>query len=141
MESLWKWLSLLATLGWMGFILSLSSQSQPPMPPASPGFPLAVIAHFGLYAELAVFMVRTLTLHWPARNGLRAVVLPTIALCLAWGGVDEFYQGFVSGRDSSLEDVVTDVAGATIGALSAFVTIGAWQRARAYLDEANGHPQ
>jgi cytochrome b561 len=83
MESLWKWLSLLVTLGWMGFILSLPSQSQPPMPPAPAGFPLAVVAHFCLYAALAVLMVRTFTLHWPARNGLRVVVLPTIALCLA----------------------------------------------------------
>ena len=102
---------------------------------------MPVIAHFGLYFILAALIVRTSTLHWPVRNSLRGVVLPTIAFCLAWGGTDEFYQGFVPGRDSSLDDVVTDFAGAIIGALSAFVTIGAWQRARAYLDEVDGHIQ
>jgi VanZ family protein len=141
MESRWRWLSLAATLGWMEFILYLSSQSQPPVPPAPSGFPLTVVAHFGLYAMLAALVVRTSTLQWPARDGLRAVVLPAIALCLAWGGIDEFYQGFVPGRDSSVEDVATDVSGAIIGALSAFVTIGAWRRARAYLQDTKGHSQ
>ena len=139
MESRWKWLSSVATLGWMGFILYLSSQSQPVRPPAPSGFPLTVVAHFGLYAMLAALVVRTSTLQWPTRDGLRGVVLPAIALCLAWGGIDEFYQGFVPGRDSSFEDVATDVSGAIIGALSAFVTIGVWRRARAYLREGDRH--
>jgi hypothetical protein len=60
---------------------------------------------------------------WPACRGAAHN-----SSLLGRGGIDEFYQGFVPGRDSSLEDVLTDVAGATIGALSTFVTIGAWQR-------------
>lgn len=83
------------------------------------------VAHFLQYFGLGVL------LHLAAsgfdRRGRPWLVVGSVVLFAAvWGGVDEFHQSFVPGRDSSLKDVVFDVVGATTATL--LVRWFAWRK-------------
>jgi VanZ family protein len=49
----------------------------------------------------------------------RRAVVYAVLVCAAYGVLDEFHQGFVPGRDSSIGDVVADSVGAGLGTLLA----------------------
>ena len=72
------------------------------------------------YAGLTWLVWRALVLEYQAPRGWRrAVVLVVVAVCI--GGLDELYQSQVSGRYSSIYDVVADgVGGAVVATVSLF---------------------
>jgi VanZ family protein len=55
-------------------------------------------------------------------GGKVSVWLLVVAICLAIAAIDEYHQRFIPGRDSSLYDFATDVAGIFAGA-----SLGVWR--------------
>ncbi|MFQ5720617.1 MAG: VanZ family protein [Acidobacteriota bacterium] len=97
-----------------GAVAALSHMSRPPHPTNVPDW--------GLHA--LEFAVLGFTLARAACGGLGHrigwyVAIFSISVASAYGAVDEVHQSFVPERDSSLQDVAADVAGATLGVLLA----------------------
>ena len=68
-------------------------------------------AHLTEYAVLAY-------LAWSAlRRSLAYPAVPALVLTAAYAASDEFHQSFVPSRGASVEDVLIDTAGATLGLL------------------------
>ncbi len=105
-------------LAWAGALTYLSSLRNP--------LPVAVPTHFDKALHLGAFAVLGALATIGARRafGLRAPVAATIAICASvlFGGLDEWHQSFVPGRDVSLGDLAADAAGAVLGA-AAIVTV------------------
>jgi VanZ family protein len=76
------------------------------------------LVHFAVYAGLGALALIAI---W--RGDMRArVALSLVALLgLAFGVIDELYQGTVPGRDSDWADVIADFAGVCFGAWGAIV--------------------
>lgn len=74
--------------------------------------PLDKVAHFTAYAVLAALLLRSSRTP-RAWNRLLLVV----ALCSAFGAVDEWHQAFIPNRSMSFADWVADTLGALTGAL------------------------
>jgi VanZ family protein len=107
-----RWLPLLI---WVIIIFSLSS-----LPDVTPGdmkFPVGTdkVVHFSEYAILAVLFFRGL--NYGSRRFRWALLFATIATGVGLGGLDELYQSYVPGRDSSFFDFLADIAGITAGSL------------------------
>lgn len=109
-----RWAGGLLTLAWMGFIFRLSSLSKPV--PVGVRVPLFVndLAHaplFGMVAFLALIALprRVEPFPWPRLD--RRAWLVVLALVAAYGISDELHQSTTPGRDASIGDVLTDVAG------------------------------
>ncbi len=104
----WLWLPVSLQ---MGVIFYYSSQ--PSGSDSLESFPLpAGIGHFGGYGLLALLLYRALNkedgwLKWRLRPALIAIVISAL-----YGAWDEFYQGFIPGRESTVVDVIIDTAGA-----------------------------
>jgi VanZ family protein len=113
------WLSLwLPVLAVCALIFTLSSFSQLPSPPSGI---TDKHEHFAIYFLLGVTFVRALA------GGRWAGVTPRVAMVALlfvslYGASDEFHQGFVPGRDSSVLDWAAD----SIGALAAAGVLLAW---------------
>lgn len=107
-------------LGWMGLIYYLSAQTSPP----SAGFLpwLGTLGHLIEYGVLAGLLHWALGLH---SIGLPAALLSFIGAC-AYGLLDEYHQGMVSGRDASWLDLAVDAGGAAL----ALVLSSGWRRWR-----------
>jgi VanZ family protein len=107
------------TVAWMGLIFYLSSLSGSEVPSGP-----SVVGHFAVYAILGGLFAVAIG---PA-GGWR-VVAASVALAAVYALTDEFHQSFVPGRDPSLVDWLTDVAGAAAGAtLVVLVARGAARR-------------
>ena len=95
---------------WMAFIFYWSSQS------SLPGFEQSLLdlllkkgGHLVMFGLLALLTYRALgndAGHVPALVGAGMVAA-------GYGGLDEFHQGFVAGRNAAALDVLIDAAGAT----------------------------
>ncbi|MCO4761152.1 MAG: VanZ family protein [Myxococcales bacterium] len=72
--------------------------------------PVDKIVHALIFGLLAVLITRPSLLR-PRRAWLTAV-----GLCALWGGIDEWHQSWIPGRDSDGMDVAADVTGAAVGA-------------------------
>ena len=85
---------------------------------------LRKLAHLFEYALLAVLVARAAkhTTPW----AVRTTVLAWLAT-LAWAISDEWHQTFVPGRVGHAQDVLIDMAGATLG----LAVARSWQRRRA----------
>jgi VanZ family protein len=119
--SLWGPVILLKVL-----IFSLSSLPDPGLPPVSGSDKMA---HFVVYALLAVLWGRALCAGSPAKvTNLRAIVA-MIASAL-YGGLDELHQRYVPGRLADWQDLVADATGAVAGGLFVLLVARAWQRSR-----------
>ena len=84
----------------------------------------ARVAHFLQYFGLGVLVYLAMS-GFDRKGTPWRVVAGVISFCAVWGGLDEWHQSFVPGRDSSLKDLAFDVAGATAAAL--FVRWIAWR--------------
>jgi hypothetical protein len=74
--------------------------------------------HFFEYLPVGFMVTGLLCAKFPGSK--TTVILPAVmALSLLLGGLDEFHQAFVPGRQVSLGDVIADVLGATVGAVLA----------------------
>lgn len=69
--------------------------------------------HFGVYGMLTVLVVRALEPPIPVRYAL--LVLLSVA---AFGAADEWHQGFIIGRSSSIYDWIADTLGTLTGLLA-----------------------
>ena len=91
-------------------IFYLSAQTSPPGVDLGPDYVLHGIGYLILGGAVS----------WGMSGGLRKVLSgPESAVCLLlsvlYGGIDEFHQSFVPGRDPSLHDLAADAVGAALG--------------------------
>lgn len=101
--------ALMLAIGWLSH--------QPRWPSPLEGYPDWLL-HGLAYGALGV------ACYWGAsgelrRPGLRAALL-ALVVAAAYGGFDEWHQGFVIGRDASLRDWFADGFGALVGSTTAW---------------------
>ncbi len=77
-------------------------------------FGMDKVIHFGMYAVLAVLVMRALGSQ--TSFGVAAVAF---VLLSAFGAADEWHQGFIDGRSASLYDWIADTLGTAVGILVA----------------------
>lgn len=102
----------LPPLIWMAIIFLMSSRSAVPQTPGVSAQIAAIAGHLVVYGVLAVLIARAVA----ASVGRYAVIAGlSWSISVAYGISDEFHQSLVPGRYPSIEDVLTDMAGAAIG--------------------------
>lgn len=107
---------------WLGVILGVSSWPNPQPPITTPSLlrqVLAPTAHFILYGVLGVLASWNLLRWAPGRVHTLVSVFMVCLFGFLWGMLDEWYQGFIPGRESSWGDVAVDTAGAFAGGMVA----------------------
>ena len=118
-----KYLALPGLLLWTAMIFTLSSQSQPPGQGTGGGLLWGhsdLLVHAAIYLVLGFLLATALRVHVSGgRVGLR--YLWVVAGVVVAGGVDELYQGTVSGRTTSLLDLSADAVGGLGAVLTALV--------------------
>ncbi|GBD10382.1 hypothetical protein HRbin23_00023 [bacterium HR23] len=116
-----RWPPLLALVLWLGVILGVSSWPRPALPVEPPSFlrqALAPTVHFLLYGVLGLLASWALKRGGPQRIPPLLTVAGVGLFGFLWGMLDEWYQGFIPGRDSSWGDVAVDVVGAIAGGVA-----------------------
>ena len=111
----------LPVIGWMTFIFLLSNTTSSTLEDIREGLPYQILralstqetVHTVEFAVLAALTYRLLFSHDVRKIGYLAAV--SLLGAVAYGISDEFHQGFVAGRDSSLYDVGLDALGACVG--------------------------
>ncbi len=110
-----------------GFIWYLSGLTGTHMPPLFPH--QDKVMHLGIYALLGFLLAGVLR---RSADDTRATVLvTTVILAGLYGLADEVHQSFVPGRDPSALDLVADITGGLLGALTMHLF------ARRYLRQAD----
>ena len=112
-----RFLSLACALLWAGIIYYLSDQ---------PGLDIAPLfshedklIHVLAYALLGIFCMGALQ---KSTAGYRPVQLWAVTtLTGLYGLLDEYHQGFIPGRFSTVGDVIADLAGGFLGALFVYL--------------------
>lgn len=74
------------------------------------------VEYFALSMTLLVFLNII-----KCKNNSKYIIV--LVLCLVFACVDEYHQGFVSGRCSSLIDVAIDMIGASFACIAEYITI------------------
>ncbi|MCX7671012.1 MAG: VanZ family protein [Anaerolineae bacterium] len=132
-----KWLNhvglrWMAVAAWMAVIFALSAQ--PHLPDLAPGLPGVeeIGGHLVAYGILAVLL-------WWALRGTRSTTPATWALVITmlYGVSDELHQYFVPGRTTTVDDLLVDLIGASLGLL--LVSWVRMRRLRAGLTGYAGH--
>jgi len=99
----------------LAYCLGIFWQSSYPAILSEPVFPhFDKLAHFLVYAFLAMLCVRALQAEKPFWPALR-IFLTAVAFCCAFGLSDEIHQAFVPLRDASVFDFLADCAGSLAG--------------------------
>lgn len=80
------------------------------------------LMHLLEYGGLGVLLVRALRASLPGR-GVVFVVCATLAIGMAVAGLDEKFQSFIPGRDSSVFDWVADSCGLCLAQLAYLVIL------------------
>lgn len=111
-------------VAWIGLIMIATTIPVPSLPSAPRD--TDKLAHFLLYAPLAMLLVRALNWeHRPRR--LLFIILSAVVLSSVLGAFDEWHQQFVN-RTTDVHDWLADTAGAGIGAIVA--ALGQSRKAR-----------
>lgn len=97
----------LLSIAWMALIFCLSSRSHLPGPDLFSG--QDKIAHVLAFGILGFLLIRAFPRGAPQRLFLRSLLV--VLAVAVYGGLDEFHQMFVPGREASLWDLAADVAG------------------------------
>ena len=87
------------------------------------------LLHALAFGGLAVLTCRALRLHNPTWSPRRVVGFGVLAV-VVYGGFDEGYQTFVSGRRSELADVMADGIGALLAGWGWFKAAKSWDSLR-----------
>jgi VanZ family protein len=95
---------------WAAVILVATSIPQPRFPDL-PG--IDKVGHLGMYAVLAVLMVRALV---KANHPLRTFLI-VLGLASLFGAADEWHQQFIPGRTTDPRDWLADTFGAGFGTM------------------------
>ncbi len=101
-----------AVAAWMAVIFFLSAQ--PRLPDLAPGLPGVeeIGGHLLAYGVLAVL------LWWALRGtGTRTPATWALLAAILYGATDELHQHFVPGRTATVEDLLVDLIGASLGLL------------------------
>jgi len=107
---------------WMGLVFYLSAQSQPLKQTPSPA--LSYVAHLCEYAVLALLLFSAQVSGGSWRGRIWLSLTLSFVLSALFAASDEYHQRFVSGRDASWLDFLTDIAGAA----ASLAVIGRWGR-------------
>jgi VanZ family protein len=118
-QFLYYWLPVLL---YISAIFYVSSLTTPPNPIQVEN--ADKIYHLCEYGLLGLLMGRALRQSVSPYSALAASVM-TVALVMMVGAADEYYQGFIPGRECDVFDWLTD---ATAGVLSQVVLWQAWSR-------------
>ncbi len=112
-----RWMPL---IGWVVMIFGLSSV---PSLSTDTEFPRGFdkVAHFFEYAVLVILVHRGLSYETGARGVVTFVIVA--ATCIGVAGLDELYQSFIPGRDSSIMDIVADTSGIALGTVAAVLMV------------------
>ena len=104
---------------WIIVIFGLSSIPALPGDYAKlpPGFDK--LAHFVEYSVLAVLLHHVLMMN--GRRNQNLIALVVVIICVAIAGLDEFYQSFIPGRQSSVTDLCADLAGIITGTFASLM--------------------
>lgn len=94
-------------VAWAAGMWTMSSLPDPP------GASLLEIPHLDKVAHAGLFFVLAVLLRIAGAGRVA-----TLAIALAWGGLDEAHQARVPGRDPSGLDLAADLAGAVVGVLA-----------------------
>ena len=94
----------------MALIFWLSSRSHLPGPDLFQG--QDKIAHMAAFGILGFLLIRSFA-RGERRRSLGAGLLVILAVA-AYGGLDEFHQMYVPGRDASLWDLAADITGGVL---------------------------
>ena len=105
---------------WMAGILFFSSRAQPlgPLSRSSQGGLIGRAAHVGEYVGLSFFLYFALASG--RRRGAR-LALDVLLLAGACAAGDEFFQGFMPGRERALSDLAWDLGGISAGLMLGLV--------------------
>jgi len=100
----------------IAYCFGIFRQSSYPAILSEPLFPhFDKLAHFLVYAFLAVLCVRALQAEKPFWPPLRSFLM-AVVFCCAFGLSDEIHQAFVPLRDASVFDFAADCLGSLSGA-------------------------
>lgn len=111
-------------LSWMGLIWLASAQEGVPDAPFDPFYAFVYnLGHAPLFGLLGLWATLLLPRRdgWPVLEGRAPIAI--LASVVAWGALDELHQLFVSHRDPSILDLVTDAVG-TACTLSVIAYLG-----------------
>lgn len=78
------------------------------------------VAHTLEYGGLGVLVYRAARDTWPRTPALRRALVTVLAISLL-GALDEKFQSFIPGRDSTPYDWMADTFGATLGQLAGWL--------------------
>ena len=115
---------LCATIGWMVLLVLIAGWRDPQMPhllgldPGAGSTLETYLAHlvlFGVLGILVFYNVCSLKRHRVVLPGLTAAFL----VGLIWGAATEWYQLYVSGREASFLDALTNTIGSSSGGIFA----------------------
>jgi VanZ family protein len=111
-----RWFPLIA---WVAVIFGLSSI--PGITLDGPELPGGIdkVAHFFEYAILAFVLHRGLS-YRNERGGLLMIIV-VVSCGLAIAVLDELYQSLIPGRESSVADIISDIAGIAAGTVAALI--------------------
>ena len=111
------------SLGFFALILAVSSIPAQSMPEAPELWRWDKLFHALEYAVAATLLFRAIQLgpHRLMRMPTLFRFLICLFSCSGFAVFDEFYQGTVAGRNSSLDDLLADIAGAAFASLGCAV--------------------
>lgn len=78
------------------------------------------VAHTLEYGGLGLLVYRAARASWPRTPALRRALVTVLAISLL-GALDEKFQSFVPGRDSTPYDWMADTLGATLGQVAGWL--------------------
>lgn len=112
-----------AALFWALFLLTLTSWPRPPSVPILSAIPhFDKFVHFVLYGVQAFLLYRAVT--WGGESGFSLWrVIAIVGVMAVWAVADEVHQYWIPGRSMEGADVMADLIGATVGAMSASLSL------------------
>ncbi|MFQ5872773.1 MAG: VanZ family protein [Dehalococcoidia bacterium] len=117
-----------ATIGWVSVTMLFLGSSRPPVPNLGSlghlgGATSPLVGHLILFGALGLLVSTSISVITHSRRPILEVSSAVLVVS-AWGVFTEWYQTTVPGRVGSLEDVLVDVLGATLGALISWILLG-----------------
>ncbi|NPV45597.1 MAG: VanZ family protein [Armatimonadetes bacterium] len=117
-----RWLLWATVVAYMVGIWCLSAMGSQVTQPADATGISDFWLHLILYGGLGFLMRLAMAVTWPERQSW-LLGSAAIGLTFLYGLTDEFHQSFTPGRGTDPEDIIGNLAGATVGQLGAVVLL------------------